>query len=505
VRRLVADFDQSASGRLARLAALTTNSLAALKTYLQGEQEFRLGRHLPALDLFRRATIEDDSFALAYYRMASSLAAHALIGPARYASTEAHRHRGRLSEHDRLLLEAQHAWLHGQTAEAERRYAALTVAFPEQVEPWYLLGDLLFHSNPYRGRSIAEAREPFERTLAIDDAHVGALTQLARLAAFEGTPAQLSHYVERCLRSSPSADQGLSLRVLLAFAAGSDSDQQRVTDELIRAPGLVIARAVTDVALYAGDLAGAERLGHAILPAARSAEFAALGNIVLAHLELALGKADQAVDRLRQAADHDPAWSIEVRGLVAALPFAAVSPEERDRVTEELDRWDPSVVRPAVAVPLVFHDGLHHHLRQYLLGLLAARRRELPAVRLAADSLSELPVPAGAEVLAEQLARTLDAEALRLEGRPDQALAALERIKTDVWFQYAVGSPFYAGTYQRFLRADLLAGVGRQDEAVRWWETMAQRSPYELVFAAEARRRITATRTGQSSTHPGET
>ena len=197
VRRLLAEFDQSSAGRLARLGALTTTSLVALKHYLAGEREFRMGRHLQALDAFRRATSEDRSFALAYYRLASSLAANALIGPARQASTEAYRQRERLSDHDRLLLEAQHAWLHGQTGDAERRYAALTVAFPEQVEPWFLLGDLWFHTNPYRGRSIAEAREPFERALAIDKGHFGALTQLARLAAFEGRVDDLVALIDR--------------------------------------------------------------------------------------------------------------------------------------------------------------------------------------------------------------------------------------------------------------------------------------------------------------------
>lgn len=501
VRRLVADFDHSAGGRLARLAALTTASLPALKAYLAGEHEFRLGRHLQALDLFRRATAEDPSFALAYYRLASSLAANALIGPARQASAEAFRRRERLTDHDRLLLEAQHAWLTGHTADAERRYAALTVSFPEQVEPWFLLGDLLFHTNPYRGRSIAEAREPFERTVAIDPTHFGALTQLARLAALARQPGPLVDYVARALESSPTADQALGLRVLRAFAAGTERDQAAAGEELVRASGLVIARAFADVALYAGDWAGAERLAHQVLPAARSPEFSALGNIVLAHLELAAGRTGAAFERLSQAAHHEPAWALEVRGLLAALPFVTLADEERAAIEHELETWNAADTPASVAVPLVFHDGLHAHIRQFLLGALAARRGQAAAVRLAAAAFSELAVPAGAEALTEQLARTLDALALRIEGHPGEALAALEGSRTDVWFQYAVGSPFFAGTFQRFLRAELLEAVGRTEEAVRWWRTVAQRSPYELVFAGAAAERIT--RAGRRSDHPG--
>jgi tetratricopeptide (TPR) repeat protein len=122
----------------------------------------------------------------------------------------------------------------------------------------------------------------------------------------------------------------------------------------------------------------------------------------------------------------------------------------------------------------------------YLLGLLAARRGDVAEVQRRGAELSEMSVPHGAEVLAEQLARTLDAESYRLLGRPADALAALERLQTDVWFQFAVASPFYAGSYHRFLRAELLAELGRPEEAVRWWRSMAQRSPYEVIFQKEA-------------------
>ncbi len=221
---------------------------------------------------------------------------------------------------------------------------------------------------------------------------------------------------------------------------------------------------------------------------------------MLAHLELALGKKTAAFERLDQAAHHEPAWALEVRALLAALPFTDLPEAERMAIERELDAWNPLETRASVAIPLAFHDGLHPHLRLFLLGALAGRRGDRAAVRLAADAFSELPVPSGAEALAEQLARTLDALGLRLDGRPDNALAALEGCRTDVWFQYAVGSPFFAGPYQRFLRAELLEAVGRTDEAIRWWRTVAQRSPYELVFAGAAAERIT--RAGRRADHP---
>ncbi|MEO8452057.1 MAG: hypothetical protein ABI647_19865, partial [Gemmatimonadota bacterium] len=194
------------------------------------------------------------------------------------------------------------------------------------------------------------------------------------------------------------------------------------------------------------------------------------------------------------------AWAIEVKGLFHALPFVKYTDAEYEAMERELRDWDPASPRASVAMPLVFHDGLHPHLRGFLLGLLRARRGDALGVAVEAEALAELPMPAGSdEVLVEHLIRTLEADALRLQGKPAEALAVLERLKTDVWFQFAVASPFYAGTYQRFLRADLLAEAGRTDEALGWWRTIAQRSPYELIFLAASEQRMAAVlhRTGR--------
>jgi serine/threonine-protein kinase len=487
-RGLLAGRSEAAGDRLARLAARTTESLPALKAWLAGEQTFRLARHLEAAEAFRRATDADPSFALAWYRLAAALAASALIGPAREASARAHRHRERLSEHDRLLVEAQHAWLTGQGADAERRYAALVTAWPESLEGWFLLGDVLVHSNPYRGRSAALAREPFERALALDPEHLGAVIQLARIAAMERRAEDLDRLVERALALSPGGDQALGLRALGAFVNGRAAELSEATGALTRARGLTIARAFADVALYGGDLVRAERFGRELFAAARSEEFRAFGIILLAHLDLARGRAVEAFDRLREAERLEPAWGLETRGLFAALPlpFREREPERLLAIRDELARWDPGTAQPASAIPLAFHNELHPHLRAFLLGLLAVRLGEPAAAALEAEALAELPVPEQAEALLQHLGRTLRAELLRARGAPGEALAVLEAGRFDVWFQYAVASPFFAGTYERFLRAELLAGQGRLPEALRWWAAIAERTPFELPFLAPA-------------------
>jgi hypothetical protein len=218
-------------------------------------------------------------------------------------------------------------------------------------------------------------------------------------------------------------------------------------------------------------------------------EFEALGHIMLAHLAMARGRRAQADHLLLVASRHAPEWSMEVRALFAALPFGDVPPGTRAALEAELRGWNPDSPRGAMSLPLALHDGLHRHLRGFLLGLLRARAGDASGVAAEAEGLAELSVPTGAGPLIDRLTRTLDAEALWLRGRPADALARLERPGPSVWFQHAVASPFYAGTYERFLRADLLAELGRVEEALAWWQTVAQRSPFELVFLAEAERR----------------
>jgi tetratricopeptide (TPR) repeat protein len=135
------------------------------------------------------------------------------------------------------------------------------------------------------------------------------------------------------------------------------------------------------------------------------------------------------------------------------------------------------------------HNDLHPALRAYLLGLLEVRLGNLPG---ATSRLAELGA-LGPELTG--LARSLDLELratiARAEGRPEEALALLERSQPDLWFQLTVASPFFSLASQRFLRAELLKELGRTTEAVGWYASMAERSPYELIYAPPASRRLT--------------
>jgi DNA-binding SARP family transcriptional activator/TolB-like protein len=481
--QLLAAHGVAPGTRLTRIAALTTGSLDALKAYLLGERELRAGRYFDAMEGFQAALDADPSFALAYYRLAAAAAGCALPDVAREVADRGAEHEERLSPHDRLVFEAQRAWLHGAVDRAEALYGTTTGTYPDDVEAWFHLGDLLFHSNPLRGRSAAEAREPFERAVRLDPVHVAAMVHLTRIAAIEGRTDEMLGLIERILRASPDGDQALAMRALRAWATRDAAAIAAVTAELQQARAITVAIAFADVALYAGNPAGAAELARGFLQVARSSELRSLCHSMLAHLALAAGDLDGMRLELDEAESLDRTWGLEMRALFATLPFVPASDAELRAVRDALEAWDPAEAGSSAFLIFAMHNDLHPAIRAYLLGLLELRLGDLPAAAEWLEALAELEASGP---LVRNLTVELDAALAHARGRTTEALARLERARPELWFQLTVASPFFTLASQRFLRARLLEAVGRGREAAGWYRTMAERSPYELVYVGVA-------------------
>jgi DNA-binding SARP family transcriptional activator/TolB-like protein len=115
-RLLLAGRLDEPGSQVARLAALTTSSLPALKAYLEGERLLRAGEFLPAMDALNRAVAADTAFALAHYRLSSAADWAGRNGEARRAIARAWQLRDRLPEVNRLYVEARMEFWHGDAA-----------------------------------------------------------------------------------------------------------------------------------------------------------------------------------------------------------------------------------------------------------------------------------------------------------------------------------------------------------------------------------------------------
>jgi serine/threonine-protein kinase len=488
-RGLVTLLSQAPGNYPAQLAARTSGSWPALKAFLQGEHDFRLGRHTRAMAAFERATELDAGFALAHYRLAGTRAAAAMLVPARQACDAAHEFAGSLSTSAQRMIEAQDAWLHGRLALAEQRYGAVVAEHPDNVEAWYLLGDVLFHGNPCRGRSPVEARPALQRALSLDGTHVGALGKLARIAAIEDDDSALDLYVDRINELSPASEQALTLRATRAFRRGDMSELLRLSSDFRSARMFAVGVALADAALYAGRLDAVASIAREVIPRVPSAELRALGHLFLAEAALARDGTDDARKEYEVAGELDPAWALTVRGLRAASGALPSTAAELDSLQEELERWNALAEMPRVSLPLQLHDGLYGHVRAHVAGLVAARRGDQAATARWTEELAELVVPDGAEALTENMLRTLEATLRLGRGDPAGALHALEGSRREVWFQHAMASPVFAGVEGRLLRAELLQQCGRGREAIGWLHSIGRHSVWELGHRAAAVRR----------------
>jgi serine/threonine-protein kinase len=174
VDRLSADLlarrGRGLSSRLMQSAALTTTSLSALKDYLEGERNLRggYGNFDSAIAGFQRAVAEDSTFALAYYRLGVAAGWAQRPGISGPATERALVLGARLDDRDRRLLSAFAAFERGLAGDAEQQYRAILRDYPDDLEAEFQLADLLYHYNPLRGRSMGEAREPFDHVLQQD-------------------------------------------------------------------------------------------------------------------------------------------------------------------------------------------------------------------------------------------------------------------------------------------------------------------------------------------------
>jgi DNA-binding SARP family transcriptional activator/TolB-like protein len=492
-RQLLVDKRKSTGGRTGRLAALTTGSLPALKAYLRGEHDFRRAKFFDAMDSFQQAVAEDPTFSLAYYRLAAATAASAMPELAREAATHANDHRERLAPRDRLLLDAQRAWLAGSASQAESLYQAIVANFPEDMEAWFLLGDLQIHSNPLRGRSITEARHPLERALALEPEHVTSLVHLTRIAALEGRVKDRDGLIERVIALSPEGDRALPMRALSAYARRDPSAIEQVTSELFRARTLTVGIAFSDVALYSDNLEGAEQLIGRFLATNPTDDTRALGHIGLAHVLVARGKLSEAKQELSRAQPLQPAWTLEVRALFSVLPFLRPDREEVEALRAELDAWDATEVGISHNLPFAIHNGLHQHLKAYLLGLLAARTGDVKAAAKSLADLENLDVPVLSATSIANLEASLRAAIAWAGNDPVATLRALESMRSEIWFQLTVGSPFLSQSYDRFMRGEALLALGRRTEAEGWFKSLSERTPIELIYRSAAQARLQST------------
>ncbi|GIW45948.1 MAG: hypothetical protein KatS3mg077_3230 [Candidatus Binatia bacterium] len=128
--------------RIARVAAVTSDSLPALLAYFRAEDRLERGELSAAETELDRAIEEDPQFALAYYRLAEVAARQGHRERAVQSRQNALLLSNRLPVQERALADLLVLRLRRQTAEAEQGYRGIVRDQPSEWEAWCALAEL---------------------------------------------------------------------------------------------------------------------------------------------------------------------------------------------------------------------------------------------------------------------------------------------------------------------------------------------------------------------------
>jgi serine/threonine-protein kinase len=226
-----------------QLASLTTTSLDALRTYLDGVAAIRRGAFENATSTLTRAVQLDSTFALA---LSALIESHGWV-PASIDMNRIERlawqYRDRLAAKDQLILSIRVGSRFPNPTpwtERIRDREQATQQMPDSPEAWYYLGDALFHYGAVSdiGDHRQRTREAFLRAIRLDSAYGGPLEHLTSLVAADEDTAAASHWIQRVEAfDSTSRPVGGMLKWMRASLTGDPRQIAEALAEIDSTPG----------------------------------------------------------------------------------------------------------------------------------------------------------------------------------------------------------------------------------------------------------------------------
>jgi DNA-binding SARP family transcriptional activator len=475
-RRLLGVEPSAGPSPLVRGASESTSSLGAFQAFLEGEAFFRASQFGDAVAAYQRAVGIDTTFGLAYYRLSEALDWNAQGNLIPAAAAAALRHSERLPWRERMLLEGRVAWWDNRYDEAELKYQAITSRDPNHSDAWFQYGEVLFHSNPVRGREFIEARLPFERVVALDPHNRGALSHLARIRAFLGDSLgadSLLRKVESLLPDPSDAE----LALFHAAISGDRAARQTALSRMGTEPLSTHLNAVMRLAAYARDFALADSVLHRAVQRGPTAQNRGPLHYWGAVIAAAQGQYRRALKETEAAADGLAGGALELRGLLAALPWLG---DSSSRIAIRAELLASAAGRNEL--PELTAERISGLVRWYLLGRLAGLDGRTAELASYADSLSAAAPTSTRSRDALVFATSLRAQLESISGHPSAALAQLAAIPEPKDIGRLVANLLA----ERFHRAMLLEHLERFDEALVMYGSLIYGDPNSLLLAAPA-------------------
>jgi tetratricopeptide (TPR) repeat protein len=463
------------------IISASTTSYTALRAYFRGQAYMRRHQTDSAWVEYKTAVEEDSMFALAWLGLAE---AGAWSSPATVAENlthweRAHRLRARLSPRNRAFLATGYAFTRGDGPSADRAARAMVTAYPDAAEGWRYVGDILrFHAWQLGRNTAPDAEAAYQRALALDPDNRLVLNGLALVAYHEDWKARGDSLWKRWGGSYwvPPEDSVERAR----YFAGLES----------REFGSLVNSAWATC--FATDsLADATRIAGLLADPARPDSELADGHQVAAWVRLARGQSQAAEVHFDEANRLEPGMGVLERAWYSTYPFFGFDSTTLGAIRDSLVAWTPPAAYGARGrrydQEWRLPRWLLPHAKQYVLGLLSARLGDADAAARYAEQLDLAREPADSIALLQDLA--LEMRALSAAERDDWEAALTHLVDSELKAPTIGRVPlFERRPLGRFLRAEALMHMGRNQEALGWYSTLGWRFG-EAVWLAQVQLR----------------
>jgi eukaryotic-like serine/threonine-protein kinase len=309
-----------------RLASLTTDSIEALRSYLQGERYYRRLDWDSALAAYTRAVESDSTFALAHLRRAQALGwtggygskeSHdALAASAAFAS--------RLTPKDRRLLVGYQLFDRGKPASIDS-LLAFVAKYPEDVEGWYMLGEAVYHTESFRPAPPDSISAVFDSVLRRDSTLFPALIHPMELGLIYHDTTQFARYFPAFAKTAPAAKVN-AMRAAANLAWGPPPSDQALGAALREQGSWVIFAA--NSSYFKKDATSdtvVQRMNQVQRAGALATSSRGRGLALRASVYSGLGRWREARVLLDSLAPLDPEKAQGLRGWSMALGLAPIS------------------------------------------------------------------------------------------------------------------------------------------------------------------------------------
>ena len=441
--------------RIAALQSQTTASLPALQAWLEGWQMWRAARWPEMYAALRRAVDIDPDFTLGLYDL-GQMTMMREQDTAENLLTRAMRHPERLSSAERLHARNYLLRLQGSQQEAAQLLFDAVREHPDDAMIWRYLVGWIFHHGALLGHSPQEAADASQRQLQLEPLDLDPMVHLLDLAQLRGERPAVLRISERLLGIADSnPEDTLGFQVAHAWASGNAAEHDAMMAKLAGAPATTIRQALSRVEMQmdgspdAVDLASRLPFEPGLQP--------------LPQVDLFHGQIHEARRAMAEAiAAHPGGDTPYYLPWIDTLELVQAAPAEL------------AASRAAAAGLDVTADPTRAPAKQYLIGLLALRARDLEAAREALLALQATPeIPRSS--IAADLSLSLQARILAARGDHKGALLLLDQQKLRIPERYYF---FYSRAREHFFRASLLTALGRPREALPLYEALAV---YDLV------------------------